>query len=469
MSLNKFLNLEVGKNLGLKIGCVEMDCGSMVVGDIVMPTGANIDAHDITANDITIENELKTNNAVVENELKVNGTTDIGGNNYVTPTLGMPTWSLHTDGNGGTYWDVDSTGNSDIQYAGTPPTIAGQLTKFSTTSGKSVEQSNIIDDGTNLNLGTQNITNVNDVEISGSIVLTSGGTPDSKIVNDNFSTISFLNENDEYFLTFAPDLIATYNYADSQTGNRNIKTRGRGTSYDTRQGLLAFDRITENLDIGTDSSGVQGQGCSVVSICPTPWTPTSHETLYQISTCNLNSINPTLKLDIGTDGVKVKTPLFVDGLATFNFGSNSFTLPLNNGNENDVLTMINGTGQSVWKGAKETYTLLFGANMGNAPKRLWANGDHNLVANDNNEVGNRFVIPKDCVITRIAYDTFSGDALTIFEILKNNVSQGTFNLGGANGVFTLGISCVAGDFVGIRHTNGTTCNNTIASLYCEIN
>jgi len=271
-------------------------------------------------------------------------------------------------------------------------------------------------------------------------------------------------------MSFAPNIIGTYHYVNGQTGNRNIKTRGRGLSYATRQGLLAFDRITENLDAGTDSGGGQGQGCSVISICPTDWTPTSHEMSYRISTCNLNATTPTLKLDIGTNGVKVKSALFVDGLATFNFGANTFTLPLNNGNENEVLTMINGTGQSVWKGSKETFTLLFGGKMGSAPKRLWANGDHNLIANDVYEVGNRFVIPKTCKITRIAYDTADGDATTIFEILLNDVSQGTFNLlPGPAGIIDLGIFCNAGDFVGIRHTNGTTCNNTIASLYCEIN
>jgi len=100
----------------------------------------------------------------VTNELQVDGLTDIGGNNYVTPDLGNPNYSLHTDGAGQTFWAPDDTGSSDVSYSGVPPTVVGQLSRFSSTTGGNIDQSAITDDGVNLNLNNQNITNVNLVD-----------------------------------------------------------------------------------------------------------------------------------------------------------------------------------------------------------------------------------------------------------------------------------------------------------------
>lgn len=70
------------------------NCDIMNCSTINMPSGADINAHDV----------------VVDNELKVIGNTDIGGNNYVTANLGLPNYVLKTDGAGNTRWDVDAGG-----------------------------------------------------------------------------------------------------------------------------------------------------------------------------------------------------------------------------------------------------------------------------------------------------------------------------------------------------------------------
>ena len=150
MSLNKLFNKEQGIELGFEIGCATLACENMECKTIVMEVGGDIDAHDVS----------------VTNKLSVDTITDIGGNNYVTPNLGVANYSLHTDGNGATFWAPDDTGGvGGIVYGGIPPTISGQLALFNDTAGGSARQSLITDDGTNLNLNDENLTNVKSASI----------------------------------------------------------------------------------------------------------------------------------------------------------------------------------------------------------------------------------------------------------------------------------------------------------------
>jgi hypothetical protein len=148
MSLNKLTNPLIGKSIKLNIGCSSMVCEDMVCNKIMMPAGADIDSHDL----------------LVNNDLTVLGDAVLAGNNYSTSDLGQPNYSLHTDGEGNTFWSPDDTGSGDITFNGSNPTIAGQLLKLSSIDGSTAQQSLIIDDGVNLNINNQNITNVNLVD-----------------------------------------------------------------------------------------------------------------------------------------------------------------------------------------------------------------------------------------------------------------------------------------------------------------
>jgi hypothetical protein len=143
MSLNKFSNLEIGKLVGLKIGCAEMDCGTMVANNIVIPEGGDLVAHDIKA----------------LNKLETETTSKDGVLNYSTPNLGQPNFSLHTDGLGGTFWSPDDTGNGDISYDGSLPVVVGTHTFFSSNDGVRVGKSKIIEDATDLNMGALTLSN----------------------------------------------------------------------------------------------------------------------------------------------------------------------------------------------------------------------------------------------------------------------------------------------------------------------
>jgi hypothetical protein len=177
MSLNKFTNAAIGKQLKLEIGCETLDCGSMTCNNIIMPVGADIKAHDIT----------------VDNDLIVNGKTDIGGNNYLTPNLGLNNYSLHTDGVGNTFWSPDDTGSGELTYNGTPPTVINQFVKFSSVDGKLVNQSLITDNGSDLNLNNQNITNVNLVDGESVPLLRTDINTNTTDILDKLNTTTFNN------------------------------------------------------------------------------------------------------------------------------------------------------------------------------------------------------------------------------------------------------------------------------------
>jgi len=138
MSLNKFTDIQTGKDLKLKIGCQLMECGA-----VVNPIGGLFSGHDILA----------------RNKLEYL-TTDTKLVNLSTPDRGQNNYSLHTDGVGACFWSPDDTGSGDITYNGTQPAVIGQHFKTSSTDGTTADESKLLEDATNLNLGALNITNV---------------------------------------------------------------------------------------------------------------------------------------------------------------------------------------------------------------------------------------------------------------------------------------------------------------------
>lgn len=142
----------------------------MSLQNLFNPDNVDNPVYTLFANDITV-NELDVNvinhtgdDAITADDLTVTGDLIAAGNNYSTADLGQPNYSLHTDGAGSTFWAPDDTGSGDIGYNGIAPTVAGQLSRFSGVDGLTVDQSAITDDGANLDLNNQNITNVNLVD-----------------------------------------------------------------------------------------------------------------------------------------------------------------------------------------------------------------------------------------------------------------------------------------------------------------
>jgi hypothetical protein len=138
MSLNKFTDVQTGRDLQLNIGCRSMECEV-----VVNPVGGLLSGHDILARN---KLEYLTGDAKLVN--------------LTTPDRGLNTYSLHTDGAGGCYWSPDDTGSGDITYAGVIPAVVGQHLKTSSVAGTSAVDSKLFEDATNLDMGALNITNV---------------------------------------------------------------------------------------------------------------------------------------------------------------------------------------------------------------------------------------------------------------------------------------------------------------------
>jgi len=173
---------------------------------------------------------------------------------------------------------------------------------------------------------------------NGPLIISSVNVPDVKIVPDGGASISFIdlnnpdNPTDEYYLSIAPDLYATYDFRAGQTGHRTTHLRGRGTSFAQRQGLLEFDRIAEINNIGVDSSGNQGFGTTLYSTCEEDWVSAQHGCKFQFRTTDIGSVVPTIKLEIGTAGVDCKADLLANnGVLKINSASSTPSLEFQQG------------------------------------------------------------------------------------------------------------------------------------------
>jgi len=155
----------------------------------------------------------------------------------------------------------------------------------------------------------------NETTFNGPLIISSVNVPDLKILPDGGAGISFIDLNnpdnpiDEYYLSIAPDLYASYDFRAGQTGHRTTHLRGRGTSFAQRQGLLEFDRISEINSIGIDSSGNQGFGTIIYSICEEDWVSAQHGCKFQFRTTDIGSVAPSIKLELGTAGIDCKADL----------------------------------------------------------------------------------------------------------------------------------------------------------------
>lgn len=147
MSLNKFTDVQIGRDLKLDIGCENLNCVNCTCESMIIPNGGDLTAHDITVN----------NNLIVK-------TDDSKDLNYKTPDLGLSNYSLHTDGIGNVFWSPDDTGSPGLTYTGTPPVTLGQHIKFKTTDATQVEQSVLIESATDLDINELNIKNASRIE-----------------------------------------------------------------------------------------------------------------------------------------------------------------------------------------------------------------------------------------------------------------------------------------------------------------
>jgi hypothetical protein len=105
-------------------------------------TSGNLNLTPSTGNQINLNGVISAQDNKIVNCLDPTLSQDVATKNYVDGLLG----------------------GSGISYSGTQPTIIGELLKFNSTDGSSVDKSKLIESATNLNLGSLNITNVGSVD-----------------------------------------------------------------------------------------------------------------------------------------------------------------------------------------------------------------------------------------------------------------------------------------------------------------
>jgi hypothetical protein len=139
MSLNKFTDLQIGKDIKLEIGCTSLECENM-----------GCDSH--------FSQEIDTGKVVIN-------TADNKKVNLEFANVGLPGYVLHTDGNdtANVYWAPDVGSASGIVYSGAG-TQVGRHLKSVSADGLTADNSIIIEDiGANtLDVGSLKVVNATD-------------------------------------------------------------------------------------------------------------------------------------------------------------------------------------------------------------------------------------------------------------------------------------------------------------------
>jgi len=513
MSLNKLKNSQLGLDIGLEIGCNNLVCNTMECGNMSMPTGANIEAHDIN----------------VANNLDVLGDAVLAGNNYSTPDLGQPNYSLHTDGNGACFWSPDDTGGAGITYNGVPPTVSGQLLKFSSVDGTTAEQStytetNIADnisdigdlktnklniDGTNsmtgnLDMGLNSIltNNINEKTLDNGVVVDGVILKDGLVDGvDVFQLETDYNLNiDQSVKTTASPTFNDLNlngevkmdsYTITDSASHLIFSKNSNSQFDMFEGItylrqaytdinsasIFFERANGNIATPTALTNGDYVGRTFYSAyngtsydpvakiecqCTENQTPTNAGGSLLFSVVNVGETAFTQKLKIGED-LEIKNCKVSIGIAP-----NNYILPDTSAGavSGDVLVYDQFTKNVSFK-SPSGYILGLGGNMGASPKLAEVWGDANLATNNVLGYDNQFVVPVNSIIQYMSYNTQNGDATSQMELLINGAIDQTFLLAGGSGVHTFApVSLVAGTKIAIRHTAvGTNIGSANFSVY----
>jgi hypothetical protein len=473
MSLNKLLNEATGQALGLRIGCQNLltetlQCNSQ----IDMGNGTDLNSHNLN----------------VENDLEVKGDATLGGVNYNTPDIGQANFSLHTDGIGNAFWAPDDTGSGDITYNGAPPTVSGQLVKFSSTDGKTALQSLISDDGVSLNLNGQEISNVGlvdgvdiqsfkddyDANIDQEVKSTS--SPQFNNLNVNtYLNVDAINEKtldngivvDGVILkdglvdgVDVSQLESDFQLLDDDY-TANIDQAVKTTSTPTFAGLGLESNLTIKKSTNTPSApavdcfksrGTIASPTAVLvgdilsSLSTYSHDGTSYADVAFIRTQATENHTPGAKGTkmefYTTNGINpvVALTLEQDGRATLGIGDDRYLLP------NSSAGVVAGSTLAFNVSTKDlefknsyNYSVQFGGNVNGTGNYAVPQADPNFATNGTLNSTKEIIVPVDSYLEKLTYSTSAGDATSNLQIVVDGseLLQFSITLGGAQGVFTL--------------------------------
>jgi hypothetical protein len=203
MSLNKFCDINVKKGW-MNINCHDITCDNFITTNF---TAENIGCENLIATeniecknldvseDLKVDDIectlLKSDNIITEDlNVKINSVDTI---NFKTPNIGLIGDVLATDGLGNTYWTSNpSPPPTGITYNGVIPAPLGQLFKNSNGIGTTASLSNILDDGTNVNINATNL-------YSNNYIKNGGSSLEYLMADGSVSTVSSIGSNIYYY------------------------------------------------------------------------------------------------------------------------------------------------------------------------------------------------------------------------------------------------------------------------------
>ena len=233
MSLNKFSNTSIGKEVKLKIGCEYLDSTDIVCQNII-------------ADNIIIQNggDIITENLTVTNKLLVETKDNLGFIDYTTSDLGQPNFSLHTNGNGTTFWSPDDTGSVGITYNGSLPIDIGKIVTFSSTDGKLVGKSNLL---------VNSLGNLDIIDNSARYQGLYDYLNPSEL--NSLSAVGYVDQQND---------LKVNKSGDTMTGDL-ITTNIRTTEFNVHLGLDAgVTQSGKGVAIGSEAGNVQGDCCVAI-------------------------------------------------------------------------------------------------------------------------------------------------------------------------------------------------------------
>ena len=223
---------------------------TIINNGIIEATASNLELYPSSGNRINLNGEISAQDNKIINCLDPTLNTDVATKNYVDGLLGT----------------------AGISYSGAQPTVLGELLKFNSTDGSTVDKSALVESATNLNLGNLSITNVGDVD---GVDISAFKTSYDSNVNQDVRTN------------------ANPTFTSITTGQINELNPGLGNTINTfllSSGVLFGSSISSaNLRLNSNTTAVKGQ-----IIC--------EDELNVSSTKIVNLGTPTLATDASTKG-----------------------------------------------------------------------------------------------------------------------------------------------------------------------
>ena len=150
---------------------------------------------------ITWDQQLNTTDDVIFNKVTASDGLDVVTEdssivNFKPGSQGLNGNSLKTNGIGGVYWGSDT----GIIYNGTLPSVLGSHIKLNIADGSTVDESKLVEDTTNLNMGGLNVTNCDDITANKFIV--AGGTNIQYLIADGSLLTSSANSGNSNFYLY---------------------------------------------------------------------------------------------------------------------------------------------------------------------------------------------------------------------------------------------------------------------------